>query len=457
MTERPIDVSEYEGEFLDIAGELVNRAGKNGADQADVFVQWGTDSEVQVRLRDIEAIKQSSSKGLGLRVFKGNKLGFASSTDLSKNSLELLLGRAFQLSDVSGEDNCLGLHDKQSVQQGDLAILDDTCLKTDINDKISFAMEMENAALDYDTRIRNSEGSVYRDSVSGTILINSLGFSNIYYRSMYSMVCQPVAQVSDEKRVNYWYSSATHFSGLEAPREIGETAASRAVRMLGAEKIKTTRIPVVLDPLTASGFIGTIMKCVNGELKYKSQTCYCNSLDECIAGDDITILDDGILEKGLGTSPVDGEGVRSRRKTIVEKGVLKSFLYDTYSSRKDKTAPTGNGFRSYQSLPAVSGTNFYLENGNETTDSIIKSIEKGIYITGLIGFGINIVNGDYSRGAEGILIENGELTKAVDEITISGNIMDMLKGISSRGNDLVFRGRVSSPSILIDEMVISGI
>ncbi|MCP4724977.1 MAG: TldD/PmbA family protein, partial [bacterium] len=403
MTGKSTDIAKYEDEFFEISRNIIKRAVNKGADHADVFLQWGMNTEVQVRLTDIEAIKQSSSKGLGLRIIKNNRLGFASTTDLSIDSLNVLLDKAFELSEVSGEDSCVGLPDGQDRRSADLNILDKTCLRTDIDKKIVLAMDMENAALEYDERIKNSEGSTYRDSISGTILENSLGFSEVYYRSIYSMICQPVVQSGDERRVNYWYSSASHFNELEKPEQIGQTAASRAIRMLGAKKIKTTKMPIIFDPIVASGFLGTIMGCVNGELKYKKETCFCDKLGKKIGQDDITIYDNGTMEKGPGSRPFDGEGVVCGNKTIVEKGVLNSFLYDTYSAKKDGTVSTGNGFRSYQSLPKVSGTNFYLENGKESPESIIKGVDKGLYITGLIGFGINIVNGDYSRGAEGIL------------------------------------------------------
>jgi PmbA protein len=456
MTGNSIHITDYEEKFFDISRNLLKKAKNKGADQADVFLQWGMHTEVLVRLNDVEAIKQSSSKGLGLRIIKNNKLGFASTTDLTTESLNLLLDRVFELADVSGEDSCFGIPDKKERGKINLDILDDTCIHTDIDRKIALAMETEDAALSYDERIKNSEGSSYRDSITGTMLVNSNGFSDVYYRSSYSMVCQPVAQTGDERRVNYWYSSAAHFKDLEKPVEIGRKAADRAVMMLGAGKIKTSKLPVIFDPLTASGFLDTIMKCVNGELKYKNETCFCDKAGEKIAGDGITIYDNGVMVKGPGTRPFDGEGVVTGNKTIIDKGVLKSFLYDTYSAKKDGTVSTGNGFRSYQSLPNINGTNFYLENGKQTPESIIKGVNKGFYITGLIGFGVNIVSGNYSRGAEGILIESGELTKAVDEVTVSGNIPDMLSGISARGNDLVFRGTASSPTILIDEMVISG-
>ena len=266
----------------------------------------------------------------------------------------------------------------------------------------------------------------------------------------------PVIEHEGERRYSYWYSSGTHYAELETPESIGRKAGERVLRMLGAKKVPTRRVPVVFDPIVASGFLGTVMNCVDGEARAKRETCLWDKMGTKAASDRVTIFDDGRRDRGVGSHAFDGEGVSPRTKTVFDGGTLVSFLYDTYSARKDGRESTGNGMRTYRTQPTVQGTNFYLKPGEQTPEEIIRSVGSGLYVTGLIGFGINIVNGDYSRGAEGIWIENGELTYPVHEVTVSGNILEMLKGIEAAGNDIRYVSASSAPTILINEMVISG-
>ncbi|MFC1554863.1 TldD/PmbA family protein [candidate division KSB1 bacterium] len=456
MRENTEDLFGQQKEYKQLAEDIIEKALSEGADQADLYIEWGFNSKIQVRLNSVESIKQSYSKGLGLRVFKNNRLGFSSTTDFSKDTIEDIILKSVKLSDIGGKDEFYGLPEKKVSDIADLDIFDVSTFEMSTDRKIDIALEMESSAFDYDKRIKNSEGAAYKDSVKGVLVANSNGFNESFFKSNYSMICEPVAESGDEKRVNYWYSSSPYFSCLETGNNIGSKAAERTVRMLGAKKIRSEKMPVVFDQLVASDFVGTIMACVNGEAKNKKETCLWDKLNTSIAGESVTVLDKGDMKKGIGSVYFDGEGVPSLSKKVVDKGDLVSFLYNTYSAKKGKTRSTGNGSRSFSSLPGIRGTNFFLENGTIHPDRIIANIDKGIYITGLIGFGVNIVNGNYSRGAEGIMIEKGELTFPVHEITISGNIIDMLQGIESVGNDLVFRNNTASPTILIREMMISG-
>ncbi|MFC1729057.1 TldD/PmbA family protein [candidate division KSB1 bacterium] len=447
----------HEDDYRGIAESLVRQAIKRGADEAETYLEWGRTSEIRVRMRETDAIKRSDYKGLGLRFFKNGRLGFVSTNDFSDEALNLLLNHAQSHAGICGEDRFLGLPDPVKIEEHDLNIFDDTCLSMSAEEKVRLALEMEEAAFTVDALISNSEGAVFQDACKGSVIVNSNGISESYAKTAYSMHCAPVVENNDERRYGYWYSSGTHFSALEDNISIGKKAGERTVRMLGARKIGTQKVPVVFDSLAASGFIGTVMDCANGEARYKKETCFWDKRDTQVASELVTIRDYGNLNGGVGSLPFDGEGIPPVKKTVIEQGRLTSFLYDSYAARKDETVSTGNGLRTYATLPTIQGTNFFFENGRKTPQEVIKSVSKGLYVTGLIGFGVNIVNGDYSRGAEGLWIENGELTHPVHEVTVSGNILDMLMGIEDAADDLRLLSTASAPTLLIREMVVGGL
>jgi PmbA protein len=253
-----------------------------------------------------------------------------------------------------------------------------------------------------------------------------------------------------------WYDVQRKFAKLDSPEAVGLEAARRTVRKLGARKVATQRVPVVLDSEMAGSLMGNLCSAVSGYSLYKGASFLAGQLDKPLAPEYVTVYDDGRVVGGLGSRPFDGEGLPTRKTTVVERGVLKSYLLDTYSGRKLGLASTGNASRSVGENPSVGPTNFYLAPGTKTSRDIIKTVKQGLYVTDLIGFGINMVTGDYSRGASGFWIEGGELAYPVEEITIAGNLKDMFAGIEMIGSDLVFRGRIASPTVKIAEMMVAG-
>jgi len=253
-----------------------------------------------------------------------------------------------------------------------------------------------------------------------------------------------------------WYAVQRKFAKLDSPEAVGLEAARRAVRKLGAKKVATQRVPVVFDSETAGSLMGNLCSAVSGYSLYKGASFLADQLDKSLAPEYVTVYDDGRVVGGLGSRPFDGEGLPTRKTTVVERGILKSYLLDTYSGRKLGLASTGNASRSVGENPSVGPTNFYLAPGTKTAQDIIKTMKQGLYVTDLIGFGINMVTGDYSRGAAGFWIEGGELAYPVEEITIAGNLKDMFAGIEMIGSDLVFRGRIASPTVKIAEMMLAG-
>jgi PmbA protein len=286
---------------------------------------------------------------------------------------------------------------------------------------------------------------------------NSQGFSGEYAGSSFNLGAAPIAQDDDGRmQQGYWSTSARHFKRLEDSEAVGRTAAARALRRLGARKIKTIRAPVVFDPDMAASLLRSIAGAASGPALYKGASFLAGRLDTQIAAAAVTIVDDGRMRAGLGSKPFDGEGLATNQKNLVENGVLKSYLLDCYSARKLKLAPTGNASRGPGDAPGVSQTNLYLQPGSLSPEQIIGTVRHGLYITELIGFGVNGVTGDYSRGAGGMWIEDGEIAYPVQEITVAGNLKEMFLGIELIGNDLHWRSSVAAPTIKIAEMTIAG-
>jgi PmbA protein len=321
----------------------------------------------------------------------------------------------------------------------------------------------------FDTRIQNSGGGDFDAATSHKIMMNSRGFTGEYRRSYCGFSAQPIAHDADGKmQRNYWYSNARTTRLLEDPIAIGHEAARRALRRLGAKRVPTQQAPVVFAPEIARSIIGNIFDAANGDAIYRHATFFADMLGQRVAGDNITVIDDGTLifdhetpagniqTGGFGTSPFDGEGVPTRRTVLVENGILKNYVMNTYTARKLGLASTGNASRSLASNPGIGAGNFFLQPGTLTPEQIIGDVKSGLYVTETMGFGVNLVTGDYSQGAAGLWIENGELAYPVEEITIAGNLKNMYQNISAIGNDLMFRSASAAPTLRIEGMTIAG-
>jgi PmbA protein len=326
----------------------------------------------------------------------------------------------------------------------------------DTGRKIETAKRAEDAALSSDPRISNSEGASFDNYVGRHIFANSRGFAGEYRSSYCSLSTSPVARDGESMERDYWYTMARGFSGLEAAEHVGRMAAQRALRRLNAVKVDTQKVPVVFEPRTARSLLDNIFEAVHGMSIYRQESFLAGKLGEKVASDEVTVVDDGTLPGLFGTSPFDDEGVASRRTVVIERGVLKNYLMNTYAARKLGMKTTGNASRGLTGNAGIGHGNFFLEKGVQTPEQIIAGIPNGFYVTELMGFGVNIVTGDYSRGAAGLWIRNGELAFAVSEVTIAGNLNDMLRGIEAIGSDLEFRGSVAAPTIKMGEMTVGG-
>jgi len=450
-----------------LATDVVARALRAGATDAEAVLFEGDEFSALVRLGQVETLKESGSRAIGLRVFIGQRTASTSSSDLSEDSIGRLVEGAVTLARVTSEDPFAGLPEPESFGQleGDLGLYFDDVQQQPPAERIEIARRVEAAAMAFDTRIQNSKGGDFDTATSHKILANSRGFLGEYRRSYCGFSAAPIAQDAEGKmQQNYWYSSARTTRKLEDPEEIGREAARRTLRRLGARQARTQQAPVVFSPEIARSIMGNIFEAANGDAIYRHASFLSDKLGEPIAGENITLIDDGTLVfpddegviGGFGTVPFDGEGLPTRRKVLVEKGILKTYILNTYTARKLGMASTGNASRGLAGNPGIGAGNFYLEPGTLTPAELMADIKQGLYVTETMGFGVNLVTGDYSQGASGLWIENGELAYPVEEITIAGNLKDMYKNISAVGNDLVFRSAAASPTIRIEGMMIAG-
>jgi len=444
-------------QFRDLAADMLARAKKQGATEADVVIADGENFSVQVRLSSVDRLTKAREKRLGLRVFFGKRSASASTSDFSSDSLERLVADTCSLASAVAEDEVSGLpaENLMAQDQPDLDLYDQATLSTE--QQIDLARRAEAAALAEDSRITNSEGADFNSSAGRVVLGNSHGFLGEYRSSNFSVSVSPVAsEPGGGMQRDSWYAVQRKFARLASPESVGREAAKRTVRRLGARKISTRKAPVVFDQEMAASLLGNLCSAASGYALYKGTSFLIGQLGKKLAPDFVTVYDDGRMAGGLGSRPFDGEGLATRKTTVVERGVLTSYLLDSYSGRKLGLASTGNASRGIGENPSVGPTNFYLVPGTVSPTEIIRSVREGLYVTDLIGFGVNMVTGDYSRGAAGFWIENGELAYPVEEITIAGNLTAMFADIESVGNDLEFRGRIASPTLKIREMTIAG-
>jgi len=442
---------------VDLLLDVLKRAGAKGATEADGYLIEERSFSARVRLGQVETVTHSRDQRLSLRVFVGRATAAASTSDLSRESLERLIDDATSLARITAEDPLAGLPDPATLIGAvpDLDLVDRRGHALDAEEKIALARRAEEAALAVDPRITNSEGGEFFDRQSVYTYATSHGFSGSYEASTFGLTVTPVASANGEMQRDAWYSTTRKRISLESPEEVGRTAARRALRRLGARQVKTVEVPVIFDPETAAGLVGAVASAASGPALYRGTSFLRDRLGRRMASTMVTIVDDGTLPAGLGSKPFDGEGLSVGRLTVVGAGVLESYLLDTYSARKlgltstHRAARTGSGV-------GVATTNLVLQRGDASPEDLIRSVRSGFYVTELIGFGVSFVTGDYSRGAVGHWIENGELTYPVEEVTIAGNLLEMLDAVDGVGNDLVLRDVTSAPTVKIARMVVAG-
>src|SRR5712664_3973397 len=432
--------------LLDTCEQLVKLARKAGATEAEAYAERTRDASVRVRDGEVEQLEQASSKGIGLRVITGQRLGFTYGTDLSKEGLQELARKAVALARGAAKDAANGL--PRGAQLGAAAVGEYDPAIEDISPewKLQAAREAEKAARAEDARVRKFDSTGAGDFLSQSAIFSSQGASGESRGSYAYVYCSPVAEADGQLQTASWSDTRRTLARLQRPEEVGRIAARRAARMLGARKPKTQRVPVVFEPQLAAGFIGGITQAVNGLLVHKKSSFLGALLGKRVAAPDVSVVADATLEHGIATRPFDGEGVESRKTPVIENGVLRSFLYDATTARKAKAKSTANASRGWSTLPSIGTSNLYLQAGKLAPEEILRGVKSGLYATAMLGRGADVISGDYSRGANGIWIENGELAYPVQEVTVSGNLLQMLQGIDAVGKDLDFRSATAAPT-----------
>ncbi len=447
-------------ELLDLAADLVTRAGARGASDAECVIREGAEFSVRVRLGEVEQIKEAGSKAMGLRVLQGKRAASAYTSDFSDAGVERLLASALEIVPHTSEDPYAGLPEAGEFGYGadpaSLNLYDDAILAFSSEEKIGMARRAERAALETDPRITNSDGASFGSGWGRWVLANSRGFAGEYRSSSCSLSVSPLAEDGDSKEHDFWYTVARSASGLDTPERVGRIAAERALRRLHPTKIATTKAPVVFEPLTARTLLSHILSAVSGDAVYRQASFLAGQLGRNVAAPGITIVDDGLRPGGFGSSPFDDEGVATRRTTVLRDGVLESYLLNSYTARKLGLKTTGNASRGLAGNPGIGPGNFMLSPGEASREEIIRSVKSGFYVTELMGFGVNLVTGDYSRGAAGFWIENGEIGFPVSEVTIAGNLKQMLHDVEMIGSDLNFQSSLIVPTVKIREMIVAG-
>src|ERR1700757_4926700 len=448
-----------ETDLRDIAQDIVRQALNGGATAAECVIREGDEFSTLVRLGQVETLKESGSKAISVRVFNGKRAASTYSSDFSRDGLDRMLKSALELAKITSEDPFGGIPEASQLGSlpGDLDLYHQDVYSLPGEARIDYARRAEKAALDFDPRIKNSEGGSFDAATGRKVLANSHGFVGEYRRSYCSVAPIPIAQ--DERGAmqrDYWFSVARNLGRLEPPEQVGRIAAQRTIRRLGARKAKTSHVPVIFDPMVAASILEHIFEGVNGDSVYRGASFLAGKLGQKIAGENVSVSDDGPMPGGLGTSPFDPEGMPTRRKLVIENGVLKSYLLNTYTAKKLGLETTANASRGLAGTPGIGPGNYFLQPGTKTPKEIIGDVKEGLYVTEFLGHGANLVTGDYSRGASGLWISGGELTYPVEEITVAGNLKDMFFHISVIGDDLEFRGSVAAPTIRIDGLTVGG-
>ena len=445
-------------DLREIATDVVRRAMAAGATAAESVVREGSEFSTTVRLGQVETLKEAGGRALGLRVFIGQCAANTYTSDFSREGIEHLVSGAIQLARVTSEDPFGGLPEVSQLGQikEDLQLYHEDVYSLPAAERIEYARRAEAAAMGADPRIQNSDGGSFDAATSRRVLANSLGFVGESRSSYCGMTVLPIAIDERGMQRDYWDSAARTIQKLDSPESVGKEAARRTLRRLGARKIATTKVPVIFDQQTAQSIVEYFFEGANGDAIYRGASFFEGKLGEQVGGENITVIDDGTIVGGFGSSPFDSEGVPTRRTVVVEHGILKSYLLNTYTARKLGLQTTGNAWRGLAGTPGIGAGNFFLQPGKRSAEEIIKDVKQGLYVTGFLGSSVSLVTGDFSRGANGIWIENGELTYPVEEITVAGNLKEMFMNITEIGDDLEFRSSVASPTIRIDGLTIAG-
>ncbi len=441
--------------YKELAETLVERSLRLGADSAEVYLQTGRNLSIRIRNSDIETIQEAATAGVGIRVIVDGKTGFSHSNDMSRSALDDSISRAIAFARLTTPDESNVLPSDAGYTEVE-GLYDPEIARVSMDRKIEMALKVEELAMQ-DPKITHSSGSSFGEREGEIFIANSKGISKTYRSSFCSVGVGVVAEKGDQRRTG-WESSARRFFGdLESLEDIASGAAQKAWELLDPQMVRTQRTPVIFDSSVASSLLGGVISAVSGERVLQGASFLQNSMDQQFATSLLTITDDGTIAKGTGSSPFDGEGVPTRKRVLVENGVLRGFLYNTQIAARAGAESTGNASRGgYTRLPGIGTHNIYLASGIHSQEDIISATDRGLLLKSVTGYGLNPVTGNFSGGVSGFWIEKGKIAFPVEGLTAAGSAEQILNGIDMMGNDIDMNRSFASPSFRIAEMQIGG-
>lgn len=456
-----------ESGVLDVAVRAVEESRRAGASDAEAWVSVGRSASIRVRGGEIDERTDEQIGSLTLRVFVDSRTTTATTSDLTPDALKHLAEDAIALANLVDSDPAAGLPESDLLSKTDnadverLDLIDPALVEPSPTLLLDLAQRADAAARGHDPRVRSGDGATAAWWMGMEALANSHGFAASYADSYCSLWVSTAADDAGGKKCEgWWYAADRHLAGMEDPETVGQTAASRALQQLGARPVATQEVPVVWAPEAARDFLYILSHAASGDARYRGFSFLIDREGDALASPLLTITDDATIPGRLGTRPFDAEGVESRRTSLFDAGTFSGFLYDTYSGRKASRRSTGNAGRSNHPAAgariAVAPSNLIMAPGETPPESIISGVKRGLYLTDTLGFGENLTTGDFSRGAAGRWIENGELTHSVCEVNIAGRLQEMLAHIDAVGNDATFVESASAPTFRIASMVVSG-
>lgn len=446
-------------DYLQIAKDVVANAAAQGV-EAEALITDEVETNIQLGKGEVEKLSQSASRGLGVRVIDGGRMGYAYTSDFSESSVEKTWRTAVELAAIATPDEFRTLPAPQTIPDEDLEIWDESLSSVSPEQKIEFLKRVTQAALEYDSRVLMIPMCVYQDSIGRVYLANSKGFAGSYGRTIAFSFLMSIARDGSDSAQAYGLGASNYFSDLNA-EAIGREAAQRAIQILKGKPVPTQTCTVVLDPLVAGELLAYLSAAMTAEAMQKGRSFLLDRLGQEVASDKVSLLDNGRMKRGLATAPFDGEGVPTSATRLIDEGIFQNVIYDSYTAKKAGVKSTGNAQRgSHRELPQLGASNFYIQPGHKSQEEIIAGVENGMYVTRIMQTGgIDPISGDCSMGAYGVWIKDGKLTEPVSGVTIATTLPDLLKNIAEVGSDLrmvPFAGAISTPTIRVDNVTVGG-
>jgi PmbA protein len=440
---------------VDLAEKVRIQAERSGAQEAETYLETSTTNEVRIRQSQIETLSQSQVQGLGLRVFRDRRMGFVYTTDLRETVLNELVNRTLSLTNQATPRDENKIAEYLAVSQTDLEIHDPAVVRLRPEELVRFARAAEESAFAQDKRIQTTRDVRCGTSVVEVFFTNTYIQRQTYQASTVWLSATPIATQGTQKREGTFVDRKRFLGDLAKPEQIGQRAVERALARLGAAPVPSARVPVIFAAEAAGVFLQGLFSAFSALNVIEQRSFLAGKLKQAIASPLVTIVDDGTMRRGLGTRYFDGEGVQTHRTVLVDRGVLRQYCHSAATARRMNVPPTGNGVRSYDSLPTIGPTNLYID-AVSSTHKLVEEVSRGLYVTGLAGFGVDTVSGEYSQQVDGQWIEKGVLSKPVEGVTVAGRLDEMLLGIDGVGRDLEFRSNVVSPTIRFRELTVGG-